>query len=144
MLWFAQQLKKNIPLMVYMGGIFFFATNLFAQSKDSAFIKVKNPKYNFGFVKQGKIVKIEYFFENTGKVPLIISTITVTCGCTIADFPHYPIKQGASGTILLTFNTKEKYDRQDRTVDVISNASNSPTKLRFKGVVMHSKNEPSE
>ena len=124
-----------------MCGIFFFAGNLSAQNKDTAFLKVKHPKYNFGFVKQGKVVKIEYFFENTGKAPLVILTIELTCGCTIADFPHYLIKPGESGTILLTFNTKEKYDRQDRTVDVISNAENSPTKLRFKGVVLEGKDE---
>jgi hypothetical protein len=41
--------------------------------------------------------------------------------------------------ILLTFNTKEKYDRQDRIVEVVSNASNSPTKLRFKGVILEDK-----
>lgn len=122
-------------------GIFFFSL-VNAQSKsDSAYIKFKDTKYNFGFVKQGKIVKIEYFFENTGKAPLIISNIEVTCGCTVADFPHYPIKPGEQGTILLTFNTKEKYDRQDRTVSVISNASNSPTSLRFKGVVLENKSE---
>ena len=118
-----------------MYGIFFFSP-LFSQLKnDSVYFKVKNPKYNFGSVKQGKIVKIEYYFENTGTAPLLISTIELTCGCTIADFPHYPIKQGETGMILLTFNTKEKYDKQDRTIDVISNASNSPTKLRFIGEI---------
>jgi hypothetical protein len=122
-------------------GIFFFTIG-FAQSKDSLpYLKIKDPKYNFGFVKQGKVVKIEYYFENTGKSPLIISNIETTCGCTVADFPHYPIKTGDSGMILLTFNTKEKYDRQDRTVQVISNASNSPTKLRFKGVILEGRSD---
>lgn len=122
-----------------MCGIFFCA-GLKAQSKsDSAYIKFENTKDNFGFVKQGKIVKIEYHFQNTGKAPLIISNIEVTCGCTVAEFPRHPIKHGESGMVLITFNTKEKYDRQDRTVEVISNASNSPTKLRFKGVVLEDK-----
>lgn len=129
-----------------MCGIFFFCflslpAKAFAQvsaqeKKSGAYLKVKNPKYNFGFVKQGAVVKIEYAFTNTGKESLIISDIEVTCGCTVADFPHYPIKPGESGIILITFNTREKYDRQDRTVEVISNASNSPTKLRFKGIIL--------
>ncbi|MBI3502366.1 MAG: DUF1573 domain-containing protein [Bacteroidetes bacterium] len=131
-----------------MYGIFFFffvilsGVEATAQEKKSgAFLKIKNPKYNFGFVKQGTTVKIEYEFTNSGTDTLRISTIEVTCGCTVGDFPHYPIKPGDSGIILLTFNTKEKYDRQDRTVDVISNASNSPTKLRFKGVIQENKSE---
>lgn len=92
-------------------------------------------------MKQGTIVKIEYYFENSGTDTLHFSNIEVTCGCTVADFPHYPIKPGDSGIILITFNTKEKYDRQDRTVQVISNASNSPTKLRFKGVIQENKSD---
>ena len=102
---------------------------------------MKDPKYNFGFVKQGAIIKIEYEFVNSGVDTLHISNIEVACGCTVADFPHYPIKPGDSGTILITFNTKEKFDRQDRTVDVISNAVNSPTKLRFKGVILENKSD---
>lgn len=118
----------------------FFCCMLHAQSKgDSAFIKFDDVKYNFGVVKQGKIVKIEYHFQNTGKTPLVISNIEVSCGCTIAEYPHHPIKQGEQGMILIVFDTKEKFDRQDRTVDVISNASNSPAKLRFKGVVLGGK-----
>lgn len=127
--------------MFLLCGIVFF-TALYSQSKnDAAFIAFKETKYNFGSVKLGKVVKIEYYFENTGKTPLLISTIETTCGCTVADFPHYPIKPGDFGMILLTFNTKEKYDKQDRTVEVISNASNSPTKLHFKGVIMEEKSE---
>ena len=122
-----------------MCGIFFFLP-LYSQTKaDSALLKVKEPKYNFGSVKQGTVVKIEYDFQNTGKSPLVISNIEVTCGCTVAEFPHYPVKPGESGTILVTFNTKEKFDHQNRTVSVISNASNSPTKLRFKGDILENK-----
>ncbi len=125
-----------------MCGIVFFSP-AHSQSKNdsSAFLKVIEPKYNFGTVEQGKIVKIEYSFQNAGKVSLIISDIEVTCGCTIADFPHYPVKPGETGMILLTFNTKGKFDHQDRTVKVISNASNSPTKLRFLGNIKEVKPE---
>jgi len=135
------KIQKFIPCIFILYGIFFF-TDTSAQGNDTlSYIKVKDPKYNFGTVQQGKIVKIEYFFENTGKCPLIISDIEVTCGCTVADFPHYPIKQGDSGMILITFNTKEKYDKQDRSVEVISNASNSPTKLRFLGEIQDCKTD---
>ena len=127
-----------------MYGIFFFSLLSAQEKSQGAFLKVKTPKNNFGFVKQGAIVKIEYDFENSGTDTLHITNIEVTCGCTIGAFPHYPIKPGDSGTILLTFNTKEKYDRQDRTVEVISNAVNSPTKLRFKGVILENKSKKEE
>lgn len=136
-----KRFQKFIPYIFILCGIFFY-TEVRSQTKnDSACIKFKDTKYNFGLVKQGTVVKIEYFFENTGKVPLIISNIEVTCGCTVADFPHHPIKAGDTGIILITFNTKEKYDRQDRTAEVISNAANSPVKLRFKGVIQQDKSK---
>jgi len=131
-------LKITIPYILLVCGIFYFLPAR-TQTKNSPYIKFKDSNYNFGFVRQGRVIKIEYYFENTGKDPLIISNIEVSCGCTIADFPHHPIKHGESGMILITFDTKEKYDRQDRIVEVISNASNSPTKLRFKGVVLESR-----
>ena len=133
------KLLSSIPYIFFMCGIFFFSFSFSQNGKP--YIKFKDTKYNFGFIKQGHTVKTEYTFTNTGKEPLIISNIEVTCGCTVAEFPHYPINPGESGMILITFNTKEKEDRQDRTVNVISNASNSPTKLRFKGVVTKNKDE---
>ena len=136
-----KRFQKFIPHILILCGIFFFSSLFSQEKKQGAFLKVKDPKYNFGFVKQGTIVKIEYEFVNSGTDTLKISNIEVTCGCTAGDFPHYPIKPGDSGAIFLTFNTKEKFDRQDRTVDVISNALNSPTKLRFKGVILANKSE---
>lgn len=136
-----KRLNKSIPYIIFLYGIFFFSFLSAQEKKEGPILKVKNQTYNFGFVKQGAIVKIEYEFKNTGTDTMHISNIDVTCGCTIADFPHFPIKPGDSEMILLTFNTKEKFDRQDRTVEVISNAVNSPTKLRFKGVILENKSD---
>ena len=135
------RIKNFIPCIFILCGIFFFSFLSAQEKKQGAFLKVKDPKYNFGFVKQGTVVKIEYYFENSGTDTLHISNIEVACGCTVADFPHYSIKPGVSGIILITFNTKEKYDRQDRIAEVISNAVNSPTKLRFKGVILENKSD---
>jgi len=132
---------KLIPYIYILYGIFFF-NFLKAQSKDSlAYIKIKNLKYDFGTVTQGKVVKIEYYFENKGESPLVISNIETTCGCTVADFPHYPVRKGDSGIILITFNTKEFLDKVNRFVNVISNASNSPVQLKFVGNIVEDSSE---
>lgn len=106
-----------------------------------AFIKFSDAKQNYGFCQQGEIIKFEYHFENTGDDTLRISEIKVSCGCTVANFPKEPVNPGDQGVVTLYFDTKEKYDRQDRTVDVISNATNSPTSLRFKCIVKYKKSE---
>lgn len=101
-----------------------------------AVIKFKDAKKNFGFVTKGEIVNITYEFSNTGIAPLIITDAKAECSCTSIDFPKQPIAPLASQTMTVHFNTSSVYDRQDRTVEIISNAKNTSQKIRFKGVVL--------
>ena len=111
---------------------------LFAQTS-GANIKFEDPKYNFSFVRQGEVVKFEYRFENTGDEPLVIADAQVECGCTVVEKPEQPVKKGEKAVIKVSFDTKSTIDRQDRAITVISNAKNSPSVLRFKGVVLKPK-----
>lgn len=98
------------------------------------------PKHNFGFIRQGDVVSHEYEFTNTGDAPLIISECEVSCECTKVEFPKEPIPPKGTGKIKVTFESKSAMDRQDREVIVKSNASNSPTTISFKCVVLKPKN----
>ncbi|HEY6160771.1 MAG TPA: DUF1573 domain-containing protein [Bacteroidia bacterium] len=111
----------------------------FAQKDTGAVLKFDDSKQNFGFVRDGEVVQMPYKFTNTGTKPVIIKEVKVSCGCTVVDFPKTPILPGQKGVIKISFDTHGKYDRQDRTVDVISNANGSPQQLRFKGVVLKPK-----
>lgn len=97
-------------------------------------LSFKKQKENFGFVKKGEVVKIEFHFINTGNEPLIITETKVECSCTSVEFPKHPVAPNQSGLIVVLFDTKTVYDRQDRTVELLSNVK--PVKLRFKGVVL--------
>jgi hypothetical protein len=112
---------------------------LFTGSITGQEIKFKDTKYNFGFVHEGDTVNMVFEFENTGTVPLVIHDYKVECGCTIMEMPSYPILPNEKSDLKIAFDTHQKYDRQDRTVEVISNAKNSPVTLRFKGVVLKPK-----
>lgn len=104
-------------------------------------IKFKETKHNFGFVHEGDTVKIDYELKNVGDKALIISNYEVECGCTKMESVTRTIEPGEIYIIKVTFDTHQKYDRQDRTVKIISNAVISPTELRFKGVVLKPKNK---
>ena len=99
-------------------------------------IKFADTKQSFGFVKKGEQVKLLYNFTNTGNQPLIISDVKTECSCTKVNFPKEPIQDGKTGTIEVLFDTSPTYDRQDRIVEILSNDKKSPTKIRFKGVVL--------
>lgn len=87
-------------------------------------------------MKKGDVVKVEYEITNAGKSPLIITDCEISCSCTTVDFPKQPIAHGQKATVLIIFDTKTVYDRQDRTVNLISNDPSSPQKLRYKGIVL--------
>lgn len=102
-------------------------------------IKFKSTKYNFGFAHEGDTVKIEYELKNIGDQALVIQNYEVECGCTVLEKPLKPIEPNETYILKVTFDTHNKYDRQDRIVKVFSNAKNSPHELRFKGVVLKPK-----
>ena len=112
--------------------LFFISLISYAQPQ----LKFTDTKNNFGFVKKGEVVNIEFDFTNTGNQPAIITDAKVECSCTTIEFPKQPIAPNQSAKIIVKFDTKTVYDRQDRIVEIISNAKNSTQKIRFKGVVL--------
>ena len=99
-------------------------------------IKFMDAKQNFGFVHEGDTVKLSYELKNIGNEPLLISNYEVYCGCTVMEKVNTAILPGETYFLKVTFDTHEKYDRQDRIIKIFSNATNSPSDLRFKGVVL--------
>lgn len=74
-------------------------------------------------------------FKNTGKEPLIISGANGSCGCTVPTAPTNQLfKPGESGEIKVHYAT-DRVGAFEKTVTVTSNAKNSPTIVRIKGVV---------
>ena len=119
-------------------GVFYLALFLISYNSFSqAILKFKDTKKNFGFIKKGEIVKIKFEFTNTGNEPLIILDSKTECSCTQIDFPKTPILPNAASFIIVIFDTKSAYDRQDRVVEIISNSKNKIQKIRFKGVVLN-------
>ena len=116
-------------------------TLFFVAPAKTQIIEIEESKQKFGFVREGELVQLEYKFKNTGKAPLIFSDYKVACSCTKVVFPENPILQGQSGILKVSFDTQGKLDRQDRTIQLISNAENGMAEIRFKGVVLKAKNE---
>ena len=106
--------------------------SLYSQAK----LEIDDAKKNFGFVKKGEVVKLDYMIKNSGNEPLIITSVEIACSCTTVDYPKQPIAPGKSEKITIIFDTKTVYDRQDRVVFLKTNDNKGTTKLRYKGVVL--------
>lgn len=77
--------------------------------------------HNFGAIKENESVSYEFAFTNTGKTPLIITSASGSCGCTVPDFPHEPILPGQAGTLKVTFNSAGKQGHQEKSVTIVAN-----------------------
>ena len=54
-------------------------------------LALSEPSFDFGEIKKGDVVEHIYEVTNTGKNPLIISSVQPTCGCTVPDYTKDPI-----------------------------------------------------
>lgn len=132
-------MKKLLLLPLFFIG---FATVAKAQAPVTSGVESKNgpvmtfevTEYTFEPIKQGEIVTREYKFKNTGKEPLIINNAVGSCGCTVPEWPHEPIKPNGTGVIKVTFNSAGKMGAQDKTVTLTYDTDKTIV-LHLKGTV---------
>jgi len=112
--------------------IFLLATVLFAKPT----IKFKNATLDFGEVVSGKIVDINFEFENTGTDILYIKNVIPSCGCTTAALTKKDYQAGEKGTISSKFNTSGYNGKVIKTITVTSNDPDAPEiRLTLTGTV---------
>lgn len=110
--------------------------------KDGPVITFEKKTHDFGDIYQGDKVEEVFKFTNTGTEPLIITNVQVTCGCTTPKgWPRDPIMPGAKGEITIAFNSAGKIGKQNKTVTVVSNATNGDGgQVSFTTNVLEKKN----
>ena len=104
-------------------------------SNKQAAIKFDKEEHDFGSLLQGEVVSYSFHFTNTGNMPLIITEVGSSCGCTVGDYPHEPIAPGKKGDIKVTYDSKGHHGFQSRSLTVMSNTNPAKTILRIKGTV---------
>lgn len=92
--------------------------------------------HSFGDVVQGQRVSHTYVFKNTGKVPLVINNVLVTCGCTAPEWPKQPIPQGQTGHIRIFFNSAGKQGVQNKNITILANTKSGRETLVFHANVV--------
>jgi len=91
--------------------------------------------HDYGTITKGANGLCYFVFTNTGKEPLIIEKATSSCGCTVPKTPDQPILPGAKDSISVKYDTN-RVGVINKTVTVMSNASNNPTIMRIKGNII--------
>jgi hypothetical protein len=92
--------------------------------------------HNFGTIKEDTENKASFTVTNTGKNPLIIEKVDVSCGCTTAKKPEKPIAPGKSEKIEIVFHPKVgQLNEQKKTVTVTANTDPKIVVLNIEAFV---------
>lgn len=105
-----------------------------AQPGNMAAFKWGETTHDFGKIPQGKPVTVEFKFTNAGKVPLVLSTVSASCGCTTPEWTKDPVAPGKTGTIKATYNAAG-VGAFNKSVTVNANVEGGATYLYIKGEV---------
>ncbi|MGN6436319.1 MAG: DUF1573 domain-containing protein [Agriterribacter sp.] len=97
-------MKKLYGLLVPM----FFVALLHAQqvAKPAAreVLVLKETKFDFGKIQQGKPVTHVFEVSNRGKESISLENVQASCGCTTPEWNRDPIAPGASKKITVGYN----------------------------------------
>lgn len=94
-------------------------------------LALSEPEFDFGKIKKGDKVEHVYEVTNTGKNPLIISSVVPTCGCTVPEFTKDPIMPGQKGKVTLKFDSTNFQGIVHKTAQLYANVSQVPIELKF-------------
>lgn len=92
-------------------------------------------EHDYGKVEQGGDGVTQFRYKNTGNVPLVLSKVRSSCGCTIPSWSKEPLMPGQSGVITVKYNTNT-VGAISKSITVESNAVNSRVVLKIKGEVV--------
>ncbi len=135
-------MKKFILSTVFVFGVVFLVMSqsptVSVESGDpTSMAKFKWGKttHNFGKIDQGKPVSVEFEFTNEGSIPLVISKVKGSCGCTVTEYTKEPIAPGKKGNVKATYNAAAN-GAFNKSVRVTANVEGGTETLFIKGEVV--------
>ena len=108
-----------------------------ALASSTTTLKFDKTVHNFGKIKEDTENPVTFVVTNTGKNPLIIDKVEVSCGCTTAEKPEKPILPGKSENISVVFHPKVgQLNDQKKSITVTSNAESKVDILSIEAFVI--------
>lgn len=106
------------------------------QSK--AILTLNEETHDFGTIPEGPNAACEFEVKNTGTEPLVIYSVTASCGCTIPSYSKEPVMPGQTTKIKVLYRTIGRPGPFIKSVNISSNASNGESKIIYiKGTVQN-------
>ena len=126
-------MNKSLQLSIF-ALLSFSAAFLPAQPKLKI---VDGSKFDLGAIDRGLVVEKKLALKNVGTDTLVLGAVEVSCGCTGTVMSDSRIAPGKSGSLLITFNSKNFAGPIHKSVTVNSNSAGEPrTLIEFTGKVV--------
>ncbi|MFY0713557.1 DUF1573 domain-containing protein [Seonamhaeicola sp. NFXS20] len=130
-----KQTVSTLLILLYIGITNQSQAQNLVKLENVASIEFESEIIDYGTIQQGASGLKTFTFTNTGDVPIIISEVKTSCGCTVPSYSKTPILPGDIGKIKINYNTK-KLGNFTKTITVISNSKETQKTLKIKGVVV--------
>lgn len=112
-----------------------FSVNPFLSKVADSVLVWKSESVDVGQIQQGTPKVIEFEFKNTSSKAVLITNVTPSCGCTVADYTKTPINPGKAGFVKATYNAAAA-GSFSKTITVSTDNEVSRKVLTFKGTVL--------
>lgn len=90
------------------------------------------PLVYLGRIKEGEQISYTYHFKNKGNMPLQILSVNASCGCTTPKWSKELVQPGKKGFIKVSFDSKGKEGKLQKTVTVYANTLPADNQVAFK------------
>jgi hypothetical protein len=125
-----------ILMMTFLTGSLLFAQQEIVEEKNDIPTVTWNEKFHdFGKIKLKVPATATFTFENTCEMPVVITNVRSSCGCTVANYTKEPVKPGESGQVSATYNSA-RVGAFMKSVTVTMDGLPQPIMLKIKGEVV--------
>ncbi len=108
------------------------SVEIFAQST----IVFDSTEHSFGNIREeGGRVDHSFQLRNKGDEPVVILSVSTTCGCTVAQFDRKPIMPDSTGIIRVTFDPMNRPGAFEKRISVQTSQGGPSIKLHISGFV---------
>ncbi len=123
-------MKKLVSILALL---LFGAMAIYAQDKGPV-MSFETMEIDYGKVMQGSEPIRVFKFKNTGNEPLVITSASASCGCTVPSYPKEPVMPGETGKIEVRYDTNRIGPFQ-KPISITTNEPNGNHTLSIKGTV---------
>ena len=90
------------------------------------------PLVYLGRITEGDSVSYTFHFRNKGNLPLQITSVNASCGCTVPKWSKDLVQPDGKGVIKVTFDSHGKEGKVQKTITAYANTIPADNMIAFK------------